>query len=156
VFCPKRFVFDRHLKTASLASPPGLFTDQYKANTTVLCLESANDGMKQQLRDAGIGVWELPEEQGHLSWEAFRARCVQEEIFGVYIEVGPSLATALIEGAKVDYLFVYQAPKFMADAGAKGIGSDRRTIDMGQAIALCEVRHEQFGEDWLTRGRIGK
>jgi diaminohydroxyphosphoribosylaminopyrimidine deaminase/5-amino-6-(5-phosphoribosylamino)uracil reductase len=156
VFCPKRFVFDRHLKTARLDPLPRLFTDTHRASTTVLCLQSADEGLKVKLIQAGIEVWELPDEGGHLSWEAFVERCAREEILGVYIEAGPRLATELIEAGRIDYLFVYQAPKFMSDAAARGIGSERQTSEMSQAIRMMEVRHEIFGTDILTRGRLEK
>jgi len=156
VFCPWRFVFDRHLKTADSPRIPKIFCDSYKANTVVLCLENADPAGKLKLQDLGVTYWELPESEGHLDWLEFCKRCVEEGICGVYIEAGPVLATELIESGKADYVFIYQAPKFMADSAARGIGSDRGTCAMEQAFRLGDVRHEIFGDDVLTRGRLLK
>ena len=157
VFCPRRFVFDRHLKTAHLPRAPKLFSDAYRANTVVLALDTADEEAKAKLRSRGVELWELPADgQGHLDWHAFRARCADCGICGVYVEAGPALATQVIETHKADYLFVYQAPKFLADSAAHGIGSERQTAVMGEAFELESVRHEVFGQDVLTRGGLKK
>lgn len=154
VFCPRRFVFDRHLKTAELSQTPKLYSDEFKSKTVVLCLESSASQNKEKLRELGVELWELPEAKGHIDWTAFRARCAEEGIYGVYVEAGPNLATELIESGRADYLFIYKAPKFMADSAAVGIGSDRKTSNMGEAFQLESVHHEIFGDDVLTRGRL--
>lgn len=154
VYCPNRFVFDRSLKTAELEVIPKLYSDSNKTNTTVLCLESADGNRKKKIRGLGVGLWELPDVDGHLDWTAFRQRCAEEEISAVYIEAGPALATELIESRKVDYLFIYKAAKFMADAASRGLGSERQTATMADALQLSEVRHEIFGDDVLTRGKL--
>lgn len=156
VFCPKRFVFDRQLKTARLEPLPALYSDAHKSNTVVLCLQDADEARKQILQQHDIEIWSLPAKDGHLDWAAFRQRCAEEGIAGVYIETGPKLATALIESHKVDYLFIYKAAKFIADSAAVGIGSDRQTASMNEAFVLQDVQHEIFGQDVLTRGRLAE
>lgn len=156
VFCPKRFVFDRHLKTIGAAQLPKLYTDRFKEHSVVLCLKTADSKLKAAANDLGIQVWELPEDRGHIDWVAFRERCAKEAICGVYIECGPSLATEVIETGKVDYLFIYKAPKFISDSASPGIGSRRATASMSDALHLEEVHHEVFGDDILTRGRLAK
>lgn len=156
VFCPQRFVFDRHLKTLSTDRLPQLYADEFKARTIILCLATADPQRKAAATRTGVEIWELPADCGHLDWTAFRARCAGAGICGVYIEAGPSLATEVIEWAKVDYLFIYQAPKFMADAAARGIGSQRQTTTMAEAIQLGNVHHQILGEDVLTRGKLRK
>ncbi len=154
VFCPRRFVFDRHLKTLEQERLPQLYMDEFRNNTTVVCLEGVDAARKARAVKAGIQVWELPADQGHLDWTALRARCAEAGICGVYVEAGPTLATEVIESGKVDYLFIYTAAKLMADAAARGIGSERQTATMEEAIQLADVRHEVFSSDILTRGRL--
>ncbi|MGJ8640061.1 MAG: bifunctional diaminohydroxyphosphoribosylaminopyrimidine deaminase/5-amino-6-(5-phosphoribosylamino)uracil reductase RibD [Opitutaceae bacterium] len=153
VWCPIRFVFDRSLKTAKGETLPQLYSDTNKDRTIIICSPSAHTDERNRLNAAGIKIWELPETAaGHLDFTAFRNRCAEAEIFGVYIECGPSLATSLIEEQLADYLFSYQAPKFMSDLRSRGIGTDRNTDSMKQAIKLSKVRHSICGEDVLTRG----
>lgn len=156
VWCPRRFVFDRSLKTLQPAILPQLYTDTYASNTVVLCSEAAAADATERASTLGIALWALPEAKGHLEWQAFRARCVAEGICGVYVEVGPTLATRVIEGGLADYLFIYQAPKLMSDAAAPGIGSLRNTQIMDEVFALRELRMAHFGNDHLIRGFLNK
>ena len=151
-WCPRRFVFDRSLKTLSEGRWPQLYTDAHHGRTTVLCGPAADVDLRGQLTARGVSVWELPEVDGHLDWEAFRARCVEEELCGVYVETGPTLASSLLERQLADYAFIYQAPKFMSDCATPGIGSARDTQSMRDALQLKQVRHAILGEDILTRG----
>jgi diaminohydroxyphosphoribosylaminopyrimidine deaminase/5-amino-6-(5-phosphoribosylamino)uracil reductase len=156
VWCPQRFVFDRSLKTLEADTLPQVYTDTYAHNTVVLCSEAAATAAAERAVRLGITLWALPEANGHLDWQAFRARCAAAGICGVYVEVGPTLATRVIEGGLADYLFIYQAPKLMSDASSPGIGSLRNTQTMDQVFALRELRMAHFGNDHLTRGFLNK
>ena len=152
IWCPRRFVFDRSLKTVSDGDWPQLYTDAHHGRTTVLCGPAADVERRGRLTAKGVAVWELPEAEGHLDWGAFRKRCADKEICGVYVETGPRLASSLLERQLVEYAFIYQAPKFMSDCATLGIGSARDTQSMREALQLNDVRHAILGEDILTRG----
>ena len=152
VWCPIRFVFDRELKTLNANKCPQLYSDHYADKTVILCSEAAANGASKK---TDVCLWPLPESSGHLDWKAFRQRCIKEEIYGVYVEAGPKLATAVIEDYLVDYLFVYQAPKLMSDTGSPGLGSHRNSESMDEVIAFKEPQFVRLGEDLLTRGFIG-
>lgn len=150
--CRRRLVFDRELNTLDLDFLPRLYRDEYAGRTTVICLESAPTKRIERAGELGLGLWSLPGQAGGFDWDAFRVRCVAEEIFGVLIETGPRLATALLEQGVADYCFVYQAAKFMSDAAVPGIGTMRHTKAMSEAIQLKQTRMATYGEDWLVRG----
>ena len=152
VWCPIRFVFDRQLKTLDAKKCPRLYSDHYAARTVILCSESAAAGARKK---TDVCVWPLPESGGHLDWKAFRRRCVEEKIYGVFIETGPTLATAVIENYLVDYLFVYQAPKLISDAGSPGLGSLRNSKSMDEVFSFKKPQFVRLGDDLLTRGLIG-
>mgnify|MGYP000438487990 CR=1 FL=1 len=154
VWCPRRFVLDRSLKTVKDGDWPQLYTDAHKERTTVLCGPAADVDLRGQLTAQGVSVWELPEVDGHLDWGAFRQRCAEEAICGVYVETGPLLASSLLERQLVDYAFIYQAPKFMSDCATPGIGSARETQSMRDALQLTNVHHAILGDDILTRGSL--
>lgn len=156
VHCPKRFVFDRQLRTIEAGRQLTVYSDAFADRTTLVCLESANAELKEKALSQGLTIWETPEDKGHIDWSAFRKRCAGESICGVYVEVGPALATEVIESGKVDYLFVYKAAKFLSDSSAYGMGSDRQTTTMDQCHHLQSVRHEVFGSDVLTRGVLSR
>jgi diaminohydroxyphosphoribosylaminopyrimidine deaminase/5-amino-6-(5-phosphoribosylamino)uracil reductase len=154
VWCPRRFVLDRSLKTVTHLGRAKLYTDTHKGRTTIVCGPAAQDHLRDQLLDRGVSVWTLPEVDGHLDWGAFRQRCADEGICGVYVEAGPLLASSLLERQLVDYAFIYQAPKFMSDCATPGIGSARETQSMRDALQLTKVQHAILGDDVLTRGRL--
>lgn len=151
VCCPIRFVFDRNLKTLEAASPPRVYSDAHAARTIILCSEAAAVDADARLAP-DVTLWPLPELGTHLDWRAFRRRCVEEGICGVYVETGPTLATRVIEGGLVDYLFIYQAPKLMSDAASPGLGSLRHSQSMNEVFALRDLRFASLGDDRLTRG----
>lgn len=156
VFCPKRLILDGSLRTVQGERALDVYNDAWASSTVLVCLRSADPSLKKQAVAMGIELWELPEDGVHIDWEAFRHRLVSAGIHGLYLETGPSLATAVIEQRLVDYLFVYKAPKFMADAASPGIGSDRNTRDMTAAVALHTPRAEILGPDVFIRGHLIK
>ena len=154
VWCPRRFVFDRTLKTVAADFVPKLYSDGHIDRTTVLCSPEASSKARSQLIEQGVAVWELPEVGGHLDLAAFRERCAGENIYGVYIEAGPEMASNLLRQTFVDYTFVYKAPKFINDSKTAAIGFSQSTQSMDDALRLKEVRHVVLGDDILMRGYL--
>ena len=152
VWCPIRLVFDRSLRTLEQKPLPKLYTDEYVNETVVVCHEGLPKGTCARAEALGLQLWRLPKLGNYFDWGAFRRRCVDAGIFGVYVETGPRLATALLEEGLADYWFIYQAPKFICDAASPGIGSRRNTQSMDAAIHFRDLQLEQFGDDRLTRG----
>ena len=156
VWYPQRFIFDRTLKTFETETIPEIYTDANAIKTTVLCSDTASDSLATRAENLNIRLWQLSEADGHLDWQAFRKRCAEAKIYGVYVELGPTLATQVIEGGLADYLFVYQAPKLLSDASAPGIGSLRNSQSMREVFALRNLRQANFDDDRLIRGFLTK
>lgn len=150
--CSIRFILDRDLKTLAANPSSKVYTDEFRDRTIVVCSEAAAERNSEALKEAGLKTWELSTKDGHIDWSQFSRRCFEEGICGVYVETGPQLATAMIEKGIADYIFAYQAPKFMSDSGAASIGTKRETETMAAAFSLHMVRHELLGDDVLTRG----
>ncbi len=153
-WCPVRFVFDGLLRTAGGNELPGCHTDAFKERTIVVAWENSGTGYVRRLQQAGVCVWTLPGIEGRLSFPAFRERCAQEEITGVYFEGGAHLLSELLYAREIDYLFAYRAPLLFADDRAKTAMHGLRTEKLDQAIRLENVRHAFFGDDILTRGHV--
>lgn len=152
IFCPRRLILDRDLKTIEFAETLAVYSDDYASNTIVVCLKTAEPARKEQAKSRGLEIWELNAVGDQVDWESLRQRCAEEAVYGVYFEPGPRLATAILESAKTDYLFVYKSSKFMADSAAPGIGTLRQTKTMQEAIELKRVHHQIFQDDVLIRG----
>ena len=153
-FCPRRFVFDRMLRTVSGAALLNLYTDAFRENTTVVTSESAPEAPELKLAAHGVGVMRLPMKTDAGWWDAFRAKCVAVGITGVFFEGGPHILSSLLLAGKLDYLYAYRAPVLLADGAAKTCFDGASPATINDGWKLDEVRHAVLGTDELLRGWI--
>jgi diaminohydroxyphosphoribosylaminopyrimidine deaminase/5-amino-6-(5-phosphoribosylamino)uracil reductase len=153
-WCPVRFVFDGLLRTVADGSQPQVYRDEFRERTIVVTTPRGGIGYVRKLRETGVQVWVMPSLTQRVSWPEFRKKCAEEKITGVFIEGGAQIVSELLQARELDYLFVYRSPLLFADDKAKGVFSGLRTEKIENAVRLAEVRHETFGDDLLTRGRI--
>ncbi len=153
-WCPWRFVFDGLLRTVVDKSLPQVYTDQFRERTIVVTTPHGGMGYVRKLRDLGVKVWLLNSPTQRVTFADFRQKCVEEKIYGVYFEGGAQLISELVRARQLDYLFIYRAPMLLGDEKAKNIFNGLRPERLEQALRLAEVRHEEFGDNDLTRGRM--
>ena len=153
-WCPWRFVFDGLLRSVADRSMPGVYTDDFRARTIVATTPHGGLGYVRKLRDLGVQVWILPSATQRVPFAEFRKRCAAEKITGVLFEGGAQLVSQILQDRQLDYLLVYRAPLLLADDRAKPVLSGLRSEKLANAVRLADVRHEVFGEDILTRGRV--
>jgi diaminohydroxyphosphoribosylaminopyrimidine deaminase/5-amino-6-(5-phosphoribosylamino)uracil reductase len=152
--CPVRFVFDGLLRTVIEKNLPRVFTDEFRDRTIVVTTPHGGLGYVRKLRDLGVQVWVIDSPSQRVPFPAFRRRCAEERISGVFIEGGAHLISELLRARELDYLFAYHAPLLFADDKARAIFSGLRPERVAQGVRLDEVRHESFGGDVLMRGRV--
>lgn len=156
VHCPTRFVFNRQLREIENYDQYRLFQDAHADRTIVVHADTVPTDRSQALEAMGIRAWSIPEREGQLSMEAFFLRCAEAEIPGIYIEPGARLASQLLTEGSVDYVFVYQASKFLLDSEAASLGLNRKSESMDECLLLQSVIHKTLGGDHLTRGYTKK
>lgn len=152
--CPWRFVFDGLLRTVVDRGAARVFTDEWREKTIVVTTPHGGLGYVRKLREQGIKVWCLDSTSHRVPFAAFRKKCTEEKISGVYVEGGAQLVSELVRARELDYLFSYRAPLLLADDKAKSIFHGLRPERPEQGVRLAEVRHEIFGDDSLMRGRL--
>ena len=153
-WCPWRFVFDGLLRTVVDKNLPAVFTDEFRDRTIVVTTPHGGLGYVRKLRDLGIKVWCIESASQRVSFADFRKKCAEERIAGVLFEGGAQLISEVLRARQLDYLYVYRAPIFFADDKAKSAFSGLRPEHLDQAVRLTEVRHHQFGDDAMMRGRV--
>jgi diaminohydroxyphosphoribosylaminopyrimidine deaminase/5-amino-6-(5-phosphoribosylamino)uracil reductase len=153
-WCPVRFVFDGLLRTVAEKTLPGVYSDAFRERTIVVTTPHGGVGYVRKLRDMGVQVWVLPSPMQRVSIADFRIKCAQERITGVYFEGGAHLVSELLAMRELDYMFIYRAPVLLADDKAKSAYMGLRGDKLDQAVRLTDVRHDQFGDDQLMRGRV--
>jgi diaminohydroxyphosphoribosylaminopyrimidine deaminase/5-amino-6-(5-phosphoribosylamino)uracil reductase len=153
-WCPIRFVFDGLLRTVVDRNQPQLYTDEFHDRTVVVTTPHGGLGYVRKLRDHGVQVWVLDSPHQRVPLAAFRKKCAEEKISGVYFEGGMQLLSEFLQERELDYLFLYKAPVLLADEKAKPMFTGLRTEKLTNAVRLTDVRHEAFGDDALMRGRV--
>lgn len=152
--CSWRFVFDGLLRSVVDKSLPAVFTDEFREKTIVVTTPHGGLGYVRKLRDLGIKVWMFESPTQRVSFTDFRKKCAEERISGVYFEGGSQIVSELVRNKQLDYLFTYRAPLLFADDKAKSIFGGLRPERVDQGVRLVDVKHETFGDDALTRGRV--
>ena len=149
-WCPVRFVFDRSLRTVREPLPQ-IYSDEWRENTIIITELDEAPNRLALLEKQGVEVWNIA---GQDFFTAFKEKCAEMNIAGVYVEGGSSLLGLLIEEQRIDYLFAYRAPIFLADpealAGLTGLYPSK----LQDAPRLRNVIHETFGDDQLMRGHV--
>jgi diaminohydroxyphosphoribosylaminopyrimidine deaminase/5-amino-6-(5-phosphoribosylamino)uracil reductase len=153
-WCPWRFVFDGLLRSVVDKNLPNVYTDEFRERTIVVTTPHGGMGYVRKLRDMGIKVWCFESPTQRVALPDFRRKCAEEKIAGVFFEGGAQLLSEVVRARELDYLFVYRAPILLADEKAKSIFGGLRPERIEHALRLTDVRHETFGEDELTRGRL--
>ncbi|HUG12676.1 MAG TPA: bifunctional diaminohydroxyphosphoribosylaminopyrimidine deaminase/5-amino-6-(5-phosphoribosylamino)uracil reductase RibD [Opitutaceae bacterium] len=150
--CPARFIFDGSLGTAALNPAPRVISDAHAARTTFVTLDSADPIAVASLEENGVRVWRLPGVDGEVDFDAFLARCAEENLTGVLVEGGSRTISGLLRQRRIDYLLSYRAPILFADAMAVPMATGLAIDSPGDAIRLERVRHATFGDDQMIRG----
>ncbi|MBI5380911.1 MAG: bifunctional diaminohydroxyphosphoribosylaminopyrimidine deaminase/5-amino-6-(5-phosphoribosylamino)uracil reductase RibD [Opitutae bacterium] len=151
---PVRFVFDGLLRSVVDRNLPQLYTDEFHDRTVVVTTSRGGLGYVRKLRDLGVQVWVFESPDQRVPLAAFRKKCAEEKIAGVYFEGGVQLLSEFLQERALDYLFAYRAPVLLADEKAKPMFAGLRTEKLINAIRLEDVRHATFGDDALMRGRV--
>ncbi|MCZ6673712.1 MAG: bifunctional diaminohydroxyphosphoribosylaminopyrimidine deaminase/5-amino-6-(5-phosphoribosylamino)uracil reductase RibD [Verrucomicrobia bacterium] len=150
-FCPRRFIFDRSLRTADGLDHYQVYIDDHRDRSIVVTVEGA-DGV-QAFEKQGIEVWRMPSDAQKF-WAEFKARCIKEGITGVFFEGGAGLMSGLLAQKQLDYLFAYRAPRFLADEEAQTFVTGQEVPRMENAYSLSQVHHAILGDDQLMRGFV--
>jgi diaminohydroxyphosphoribosylaminopyrimidine deaminase/5-amino-6-(5-phosphoribosylamino)uracil reductase len=153
-WCPWRFVFDGRLRTVVDRNPPGLYSDEFRERTIVVTTNHSGEGYVRKLRSQGVKVWSFPSPTQRVPLAAFRQRCAEERITGVYFEGGAQIIGEFLHQKQIDYLFMYRAPIILGDEKAKAAFTGLRTEKLDRALRLADLRVAAFGDDILQRGRI--
>lgn len=108
ITCPTRFVFDRRGRTLEHAEKLNVFSDAFREKTIFVSVPATEEKAQKKLAGTGVRVWTLPESTTAF-WTAFREKCNEEKITGVYFECGPTLLRELFAAEQADYLYAYVA-----------------------------------------------
>ncbi len=154
VWCPRRFVFDRRLRTASDGNFSDLYRDAFAPETTVVCLPGASPLAKKRLKAAEVSIWEIPAIGNSFDWSIIRRKLANDSLFGLYLEGGAGFATTILKESVSNYVFHYQAPKYLLDTMSASLGFERNTMEINEAFVLQNPQYQILDDNVLARGFI--
>ena len=120
--------------------------------------EGGDRARRRAFEELGWEVWSLPgaDDHGglggrHVSMEAFLARALAEGFHHLFVEPGPSLAGALLQGGWVDALTLYMAAKVIGGSHSWSGGYEAATL--ADAFQFQTVDVQTLDQDVLVRLR---
>ena len=156
---PLRVVVDSRLRI-SLDSK--LVRHHSEAPTLIATLEAANDAdgtnaekLTQLQGCDGVEVVTLPANaEGRVDLNALAECLGARNIQSVLVEGGAELNSSMLSSGLIDRVMLYLAPKIIGGADGKGIFAGHGFAELSQALQLCDVRVQRFGDDLLVEGEV--
>lgn len=151
-----RVILDSHLRLPLQSRLVQSVANGNAFNNDVLVFCSAGEESKKaELEARGVRVEQLPPAgDGRPDIRAILRRLGELEITSVMIEGGATVNSIALASGIVDKVFLYYAPKIMADAGSVPFASG---ADFSQINAVPQVKHlhlHRFGEDFAVEGYL--
>ena len=119
----------------------------------VFCSSSADAHKRTHLEQRGVRVCASLGE-GRPDLRAVLQELGRREITSVLLEAGAKLNGAALDAGIVDKVFLYYAPKILGGTNALPLASGQGIRAMRDALAVRNIRHYQFGEDFAVEGYL--
>jgi diaminohydroxyphosphoribosylaminopyrimidine deaminase/5-amino-6-(5-phosphoribosylamino)uracil reductase len=142
---PLRIVVDSHLRM------PLDRKILQGGNLLLACLPGPTD-KADVLRELGVTVLELPEENGQVSLPALLQELAQRDVNEVLVEAGSVLNGSLLQQGLVDELLLYFAPTLLG-SDARGMFGLEPLTAMTQRLDLELLALDRVGQDIRVRAR---
>ena len=112
---PIRIICDTNL---SIPMDCQIVKTAHEIDTIIVTANGTNDKVKQ-LKDAGIEIITVDEENGHLSLNDLMIKLGERKIDSILLEGGGTLNEAMIRNGLVNRVYAYIAPKIFGGINAK-------------------------------------
>jgi len=149
---PVRVVVDSHLRIPLNATILNL---RSSSKTIIATTDRANRDKLQQLKDnPDVDVLVLPEKDNQVDLDVLLSTLGQFDIQSLLVEGGAILNQSLFEHKMIDRVMLYLAPKLLGGDDGKGLFAGQGVKKLSDALELCEVRTQNFGDDVLFEGEV--
>jgi diaminohydroxyphosphoribosylaminopyrimidine deaminase/5-amino-6-(5-phosphoribosylamino)uracil reductase len=108
------------------------------------------------LLERGVTLVSVARKDSGLDLGAVLRELGRRRVMRLLVEGGPSLHGALLEGALVDYVSVFVAPRILADPAGMPLAIGKPKQQMADAFALQKPKLRRFGDDLLVEGPLAK
>ncbi len=148
-----RVVMDSHLRIPLTAK----MLSEVHGDLMIMCAASADPAKRRALEQRGVEVIVAPSAGGDNARPGLHAvleELARRQMTSVMIEAGAALNGAALEAGIVDKIFFYYAPKLLGGDDALPAVGGRGIRAMRDALAVKNVRHQQFGDDFAIEGYL--
>jgi GTP cyclohydrolase II len=146
---PMRAILDTHLRT-----PVDAKILSGDAATTVFTTERSDPARRSELRDRGVRIEIVPEQDGHVSIREALSVLRSTGVESVLVEGGSEVITALLAAGLVDRVAVALAPIILG-AGTQAV-NDLETRTIASGIHLRNQITVQVGDDTIIAGDVAR
>ena len=120
--------------------------------TIVATTLSSDESKKQILRDAGVKVIEVQENNNRVNLKELVKKLGEEGIDSILIEGGGTLNFSSLEENIVDKVIFYIAPKIIGGEDSKSSIAGRGFAKLEEAVNLKYMSYKRIGEDLVIEG----
>lgn len=149
---PLRIVVDSTLRT-----PVSARVVNENPEYTIIASTSAAPAEKlQSLRERGVEVLVVEDENGRASLSALMKALGERGVTSVLIEGGAEIAASALKSRIVDKAFFFIAPRIMGGKDSLTAIGGKSPASLSGAVGLVDVTVRRLGEDLLVEGYLKK
>ena len=132
-----------------------VFASAERVSTLVATTETSPQSWRDALRDRGVEVVLLSQDQGGwIDLGALLEELGRREIRSLLVEGGPTVHGSFFDAGLVDEVWAFLAPMVIGGTGAPGAVAGRGVTTLQDALRLASVQIETCGSDVLVRGLV--
>jgi diaminohydroxyphosphoribosylaminopyrimidine deaminase / 5-amino-6-(5-phosphoribosylamino)uracil reductase len=150
---PIRVVLDSHLRIPLNAH---LLHLNSPAPTWVACTTAAPAEKIQALKEQGIEVLVLPEQDGRVALEPLRQELGRRRVQSLLVEGGAEVLGAFLDQRLVDKFYFFYAPKILGGKNAYPAVAGRGVANLSEAHQARHLSLRRLGPDLLVSGYLDK
>ena len=132
-----------------------IFSHSLPGNTEVISTDAMSVEHEAALNELGISVTRLPATNDQqIDLKVLIATLGQRGIHSIMIESGPTLLGAFLDGALINEIWAFVAPKLIGGVSAPAAVGGLGVNTLEQAPRLNNVLTDYVGDDLLIRGQL--
>jgi diaminohydroxyphosphoribosylaminopyrimidine deaminase/5-amino-6-(5-phosphoribosylamino)uracil reductase len=121
----------------------------------IFCSADPDTGKRRELERRGVRICAAPTDaSGRPNLRMVLQELGRREITSVLLEAGAALNGAALDADLVDKVFLYYAPKILGGVDALPMAKGQGIRAMRDAIAVHNIRHHQFGDNFAIEGYL--
>ncbi len=142
---PTRIICDTHLRISTECT----VVRTAKEVPTIIATSSSDTGRIEKLREFGVQILKVPDEEGHINLKILMKKLGEQGIDSVLLEGGSHMHESALRAGIVQHVQIYIAPKIFGGVSAKTAVGGVGVTEVEEAYQLSAPEIRQYGNDIL-------